>query len=60
MIIVVSFIKQRILWSLTILSNVDPVTQLTFGALSQVWKEICKAGDDAEISACAGCSLGFD
>jgi len=56
----VSFIKQRILWSLTILSNVDPVTQLTFGALSQVWKEVCKAGDDAEISACAGCSLGFD
>ena len=59
MITVVSFIKRRILWSLTILSNVDPVTQLTYGALSQVWKELCK-GDDAEISACAGRSLGFD
>lgn len=42
-----------------VLSNVKPVIQLTFGALSQDWKELCK-GEDAEISACAVCSLGFD
>ena len=43
----------------TVLSNANPVIQLTFGALSQVSEDVCK-GDDADISACAVCSLGFD
>jgi len=34
---------------------VDLPKQLAF----EVWKEVCK-GDDAEISTCAVCSLGFD